>query len=235
MHRNLGKLYAAQGKTEEAIHHLSNDIYFSSLVHGPEHIATGSGYYYLGELFLSQKNLDAAFALHDKTAAIWNTYLRAVLSDEVYADAAGLDGAQAAEALKIIMKITDTRAEALGPSHPKTAAALQLLGLLHQYFGDDHKAGAYLRRALEVFSALAEGASGVVDPDEGDGGFSEYTQAIDDILATGLVSNAETDRAQQLGGGNIQGRDVGHNDDDDDDDDEDEDDGPHQQDDGDDQ
>ena len=37
---HFGKLYASQGKEKEALRQLANDVYFSSLQVGPEHIDT---------------------------------------------------------------------------------------------------------------------------------------------------------------------------------------------------
>src|SRR4051812_4071334 len=40
LYRNFGKLYASQGRLEAALKQLANDVYYSSLESGPEHIDT---------------------------------------------------------------------------------------------------------------------------------------------------------------------------------------------------
>lgn len=69
LYRNFGKLYASQGKYEEALRQLANDIYFSSLQVGPDHVDTAGGFYYLATVFYLQKRVDCALAMCDKVIA----------------------------------------------------------------------------------------------------------------------------------------------------------------------
>ncbi len=56
LYRNFGKLYASQGRYAEALKQLANDVYYSSLESGPEHIDTAGGYFYMADVFLTQAN-----------------------------------------------------------------------------------------------------------------------------------------------------------------------------------
>jgi len=61
LHRNFGKLYASQGRFEKALKELANDVFYSSLEMGPEHIDTAGGYYHMATIFFSQvRNVFAA-------------------------------------------------------------------------------------------------------------------------------------------------------------------------------
>jgi hypothetical protein len=40
IYRNFGKLYASEGRYGDALKQLANDVYYSSLESGPEHIDT---------------------------------------------------------------------------------------------------------------------------------------------------------------------------------------------------
>lgn len=71
LRRNFGKLYAAQGRYEEALHHLADDIYHSSLQFGPEHVHTSGGYFEMGACFFALQQVEPALAFFDKTADVW--------------------------------------------------------------------------------------------------------------------------------------------------------------------
>jgi hypothetical protein len=45
LYRNFGKLYASQGRLEAALKQLANDVYYSSLESGPEHIDTAGDHH----------------------------------------------------------------------------------------------------------------------------------------------------------------------------------------------
>lgn len=54
LHRNFGKLYASQGRFDDALKELAQDVYHSSLEMGPEHIDTAGGYYHMATIFFQQ-------------------------------------------------------------------------------------------------------------------------------------------------------------------------------------
>ena len=68
LHRNFGKLYAAQGKHEQAAQQLASDIYFMSLEVGPEHVDTAGGYFHLAAVFDAQHRVENALAMYDKAS-----------------------------------------------------------------------------------------------------------------------------------------------------------------------
>ncbi len=53
-HRNFGKLYASQGRFDKALKQLANDVFYSSVEIGPEHIDTAGGYYHMATIFFSR-------------------------------------------------------------------------------------------------------------------------------------------------------------------------------------
>lgn len=73
--RNFGKLYASQGKFQDALKQLAQDIYYSSLESGPEHIDTAGGYFYMADVFLTQGVVEHALAFYDKVVDIWYKFL----------------------------------------------------------------------------------------------------------------------------------------------------------------
>eukprot|EP00961_Rhodomonas_salina_P233503 3156037-Rhodomonas_salina.1 len=108
LYRNFGKLYASQGKHEEALRQLANDVYFSSLQVGPEHIETAGGYYYLATVFYLQRQLDCALAMCDKVVEIWFKHVSALIdpsktsggcSDVLLADSQTVEGQEPPEPL----------------------------------------------------------------------------------------------------------------------------------------
>jgi tetratricopeptide (TPR) repeat protein len=71
LHRNFGKLYSSQGRYDDALRQLANDVYHSALESGPEHIDTAGGYYYMADVFLQQGKVEQALALQDKVVDVW--------------------------------------------------------------------------------------------------------------------------------------------------------------------
>jgi tetratricopeptide (TPR) repeat protein len=71
LHRNFGRLYASQGKFEEAVYQLANDVYYSSLQFGPENISTTGGYFQLGTVFAAKNQQSSALAMFEKVVEIW--------------------------------------------------------------------------------------------------------------------------------------------------------------------
>lgn len=89
MHRNFGRVYAAQGNNVAALESFARDIYFSTLCLGPEHISTSIGYFFLAQVFAAQANMEAALAFFDKVVDIWYKYLLGAKS--AIATALGVD------------------------------------------------------------------------------------------------------------------------------------------------
>ena len=69
-----------QGKHDEALRQLANDVYFSSLQVGPEHIETAGGYYYIATVFYLKRRIDCALAMCDKVVDIWLKHVSGLLN-----------------------------------------------------------------------------------------------------------------------------------------------------------
>jgi hypothetical protein len=81
LYRNFGKLYASQGRFNDALKQLALDVYYSSLESGPEHIDTAGGYFYLADVFLTQGIIENALALYDKVVDVWSVSVHTDLSN----------------------------------------------------------------------------------------------------------------------------------------------------------
>jgi len=118
LHRNLGKLYSAQGKLTEALEELAKDVYCSSAEVGPEHINTSAGYFFMASIFYTQHRVENALAFYDKVVDIWYKFLASARNDESLAEA--LSESQMSEGQEMIGFILATRAKLLGPQHIAT-------------------------------------------------------------------------------------------------------------------
>ncbi len=76
LYRNFGKLYASQGRFQDALRQLALDVYYSSLESGPEHIDTAGGYFYLADVFMTQGIVEHALAFYDKVVDVWYRYVQ---------------------------------------------------------------------------------------------------------------------------------------------------------------
>jgi len=59
MHRNFGRLYAAQGNNAAALEAFARDIYYATLSLGPEHIDVSIGYFFMAQVFAAQARMEA--------------------------------------------------------------------------------------------------------------------------------------------------------------------------------
>uniref|UniRef100_A0A7S3GBI7 Uncharacterized protein n=1 Tax=Palpitomonas bilix TaxID=652834 RepID=A0A7S3GBI7_9EUKA len=92
LYRGFGRLYAAQGKREEALRQLANDVYYSSLRVGPEHVDTSGGYFYMARVFQDMGKIDCALSLSDKVVDIWYRHLRDIAIAAAEAEERGDSG-----------------------------------------------------------------------------------------------------------------------------------------------
>lgn len=106
LYRNFGKLYGSQGKYKDALYQLANDVYFSSLDNGPEHIATVGGYFYMGNVFMQQENIAGGLAMYAKVAQIW---FKALSGTPEQGRTLKLDEAQQTECQQMMLKILAAR------------------------------------------------------------------------------------------------------------------------------
>ncbi|KAJ3123213.1 Zinc finger MYND domain-containing protein 12 [Nowakowskiella sp. JEL0407] len=140
LHRNFGMLYASQGNYEEALKQLALDIYYSSLLKGPEDIVVTGGYFQLACVFEKQDRKEQATSVFDKIVAIWK--------DTLKKDMIELDEAQEAEAIQLLNYIYQYRLHS-GKSPLSIAEVRFVLGLLYHACNDKDRAKECASQALE--------------------------------------------------------------------------------------
>merc|ERR1712070_1200686 len=148
LRRNFGRLYASQSKFDEALRQLADDVYYSSLMAGPEHIDTSGGYFQLGNVFYSMNRIENALAMYDKVVDVWYKCLAALLGKETRAPLSEAKGSAGVEMLTLIIK---RREECAGESYIATGEAHYILGLLHQYMDELKLAQRHIRTALNIY------------------------------------------------------------------------------------
>jgi len=153
LYRNFGKLYASQGRFQDALRQLALDIYYSSLESGPEHIDTAGGYFYLADVFMTMGSVEHALALYDKVVDVFYRFLVNLRHrpDESIADY--LSEAAIGEAVEMLRSILDTRRQQLGATHIATGEAAYALGILKHVTGFDLDARAHYQQALSIYTA----------------------------------------------------------------------------------
>eukprot|EP00771_Trimastix_marina_P003948 gnl/Trimastix_PCT/666.p1 GENE.gnl/Trimastix_PCT/666~~gnl/Trimastix_PCT/666.p1 ORF type:complete len:395 (+),score=93.42 gnl/Trimastix_PCT/666:41-1225(+) len=181
LHRACGRLYLVTGRKEQALQELANDIYFSSLDAGPEHIDTAPGYFHMANAFRICKRDEIASAFYEKFVAIWDQWLSNTLTAQATAlekaanhqrakeageetasddesvaqdpkdDEFELEETQVAETLDILTRITNHRHERFGDSHPLTGNAHRVLGMMFVYISDMEQAQQHLEQARVIY------------------------------------------------------------------------------------
>jgi tetratricopeptide (TPR) repeat protein len=151
LYRNFGKLYASQGRYKDALRQLANDVYYSSLESGPEHIDTTGGYYYMADVFLQQQQVEQALALYDKVVDIWYKFLVKLRkrTDETISDY--LSEAHIGEAAEMLRSILAYRVQYLGPQHIATGEVAYAIGILKHITGFQPQASKYYAQALQIY------------------------------------------------------------------------------------
>lgn len=152
LYRNFGKLYASQGRFQDALKQLALDVYYSSLESGPEHIDTAGGYFYLADTFLSQGVIENALALYDKVVDVHYKFLVNLRHrpDESISDY--LSESSIGEAVEMLRSILETRKKHLGAQHIATGEAMYALGILKHVTGFDLDARNHYNQALAIYS-----------------------------------------------------------------------------------
>jgi len=151
LRRNFGRLYASQSKFDEALRQLADDVYYSSLMVGPEHIDTSGGYFQMGNVFYSTNKIEAALAMYDKVVDIWYKCVTQLLSADASFDLPPLGEAKGAEGVEVLSHIRKRREECVGASNIATGESNYVLGLLYQYLGQVAKAAEHMRLALAIY------------------------------------------------------------------------------------
>lgn len=127
LYRALGRLYHAKGNSAMALKLLADDVYHTSLDHGPDSINAAGGYYLMALVFEANGVKDASKAAFLKVAGVWLEFLQSPQHRSM-----ALDVAQEAEALQQLSAIVQN---AGCDGVPASTAALAL-ALLHHSIGD---------------------------------------------------------------------------------------------------
>jgi hypothetical protein len=176
LYRNFGKLYASQGRYDDALKQLANDVYYSSLESGPEHIDTAGGYFYMADVFLTTEAVDQALAFYDKVVDIWYKFLIKLRRrpDESISDY--LSEAHIGEAVEMLKSILTARKRYLGRTHIATGEASYALATLKHITGFEADARKLYRTALAIYEQHL-------------GAQNESTAAIRAALGTSLLTH----------------------------------------------
>jgi tetratricopeptide (TPR) repeat protein len=162
LRRNFGRLYASQSKFAEALRQLADDVYYSSLMVGPEHIDTSGGYFQLGNVFYSMNKIENALAMYDKVVDIWYKYLTNLHAarDDAAAMAAPekLTEEQLADGRSQLEQVLETRSRLLGHTHIATGEAQYTIGLFEYFLlGNERAAESFIVSAQKTYeSTLGE-------------------------------------------------------------------------------
>ncbi|KAG8463355.1 hypothetical protein KFE25_004866 [Diacronema lutheri] len=161
LRRNFGKLYASQGRFEDALRHLADDVYHSSLQFGPEHVHTSGGYFEMGACFFALERVEPALAFFDKVVDIWyKTATRLLYAPETVAQSPGVSGlapggvdeAMRSAGVEMLKEVRKRRVECVGERNIATGEAEYILGLLHQLQGEYARAEELIDGALEIYA-----------------------------------------------------------------------------------
>jgi hypothetical protein len=142
-----------QGKHDEALRQLANDVYFSSLQVGPEHIETAGGYYYIATVFYLKRRIDCALAMCDKVVDIWLKHVSGLLNvnNGATGDSEQLGESQLMDGLQTLTKIVALREESMGPDHITTGEALYTVSLIYLYAKDNQRALQLMEKAYNIY------------------------------------------------------------------------------------
>lgn len=72
--RNFGLLYASQANYDGALDQLSEDVYYLSLLHGPQNVAVAGGYFQIGKVYEHLDQKKKASAIFDHVVQAWTDH-----------------------------------------------------------------------------------------------------------------------------------------------------------------
>jgi hypothetical protein len=75
LHRNFGRMHAAQGNNAAALEAFSRDVYYGTMVHGPESIDVSIGYFFMAQVMAAQAAMENSLVLFDKVVDVWYKHL----------------------------------------------------------------------------------------------------------------------------------------------------------------
>ncbi|XP_054031614.1 zinc finger MYND domain-containing protein 12 [Dryobates pubescens] len=170
LHHHLGLFCAAKGSFEQALHHLSHEVYLTCSMLGPRCVEASGGYFHMAKVFLHQNKLEVADSLCAKVTSLWHGFLvrslqaqlrngksppeMSLLSKAEGAQGAPLTAAQAAEGLRLLPAVLRIRAQDPMRRPEETARTLQALAMLHYLAEDFPKAQEVGMKALELVAQL---------------------------------------------------------------------------------
>ncbi|CAK4651823.1 unnamed protein product [Aphanomyces euteiches] len=73
-----GRYHSECEHFDEAVKQAANGVYYSSLIHGPEHIETSTLYFTLGVIFQKMFRTEEALGMFDKVVEIWYKHLMSI-------------------------------------------------------------------------------------------------------------------------------------------------------------
>lgn len=154
LYQLLGRINFARANYEGAKKDFAQSIFYSSRASGAEAIPTSLVYYCIGEVFLTQGNIEHALAFYDKVVDIWYKYLSGLHTsreaEKNNSNFSNINIKQSSQALleeyiaeghTQVEKILDCRKRLLGPGHIATGEAEYTLGLL-EFFLMNNDQGA---------------------------------------------------------------------------------------------
>lgn len=173
LHQLFGRLHATEGSFDLAKPEFATSIFFSSKCNGAESIATSTGYYSLGDIFLAQGNVENSLAFFDKVVDIWYKYLSALHSRAVenmngggekhvneYGEVISSPSleepteAQLTDGYNQLSQISDNRKRLLGAHHIATGEVQYCLGLFEFFIhGNEPKSAEYMVMAHKIYDA----------------------------------------------------------------------------------
>jgi tetratricopeptide (TPR) repeat protein len=163
LHQLLGRLHFSEGNMEEAKSEFASSVFYSAKCYGAEAIATSGGYYSLGDVFITQGNVEPALAFFDKVVDIWYKYLsalhaRAVDSlsgghpESTAAPAEEPTEAQLTDGRNHLSEILESRRRLLGDNHIATGEVEYSLGLFEFFIlGNEPSAATYMEMAHSIY------------------------------------------------------------------------------------
>lgn len=166
LHQLMGRLYSYENNLEKSKEEYASCVFYSAKSYGAEAIATSSGYYSLGDVFLAQGNVECALAFFDKVVDIWYKYLSALHSRALEGLSGGNNGviqpnipqleepteAQLTDGKNQLLDILEHRKRLLGEQHIATGEIEYSLGL-YEFFilGNEVSAFDFMNLAYGIY------------------------------------------------------------------------------------
>jgi hypothetical protein len=95
--------------------------------------------------------IENALAMYDKVVDIWYKCITQLLSADPSEGLPPLGEAKGAEGVEVLTHVRKRREECVGAANIATGESNYILGLLHQYLGQLHKASEHMRLALAIY------------------------------------------------------------------------------------